>query len=540
MPTLEFKGKPFVYSHHLSVPFRELVIDPKKSLPLKGQKASLDDNLIIHGDNLEALKALLPRYAGKVDVVYIDPPYNTGDEGWAYNDNVNSPLMKEWLGKVVDRDDLERHDKWLCMMWPRISLLRELLSSHGVMFISINSIEKDSLGLILREIFKDCLLGEFVWKSRQNKDNRNKSGISEDHEYVLVVGAEIKGEKRKSDGWENPDNDPRGPWASGNMVGMASKKDRPNLHYDLIDPKTKINYGCPSRGWRYEPATMQKLIAEGRILWPPTPNGRPREKVFRNDLTEFTNASSVIDLDVFTRDGTLEFEEIFGSRELPFPKPSRLIEYLIELPAIENACVLDSFAGSGTTAQAVLALNKRDGGARRFILVEMEDYADRITAERIRRVIKGVPNAKDEALKGGFGGSFTYCRLGQAIDLERFFDGEGAPLYQQVAHYIVYTATGQSTSDVPSEPREDWFVAQAGGYRIYLIYRPNLEFMRSNQAALSMPLAQKIAKSAKGAPSLVYAASKFMAQAELTKRGITFCQLPYSVHRVLGEAPDAS
>jgi adenine-specific DNA-methyltransferase len=131
MPTLEFKGKPFVYSHHLSVPFRELIVDPKKSLPAKGHKPSLDDNLIIHGDNLEALKALLPRYAGKVDVIYIDPPYNTGNEGWAYNDNVNSPLMKEWLGKVVDRDDMERHDKWLCMMWPRLELLYELLSDTG-------------------------------------------------------------------------------------------------------------------------------------------------------------------------------------------------------------------------------------------------------------------------------------------------------------------------------------------------------------------------------------------------------------------------
>ena len=244
MPTLEFKGKPFVYSHHLSVPFRELLVDPKKSLPAKGQKPSLDDNLIIHGDNLEALKALLPRYAGKVDVMYIDPPYNTGGEGWAYNDNVNSPMMKEWLGKVVDRDDLECHDKWLCMMWPRLALLKELMSARGVLFISINSIEKDRLNVILEEIFtENLMLGEFIWKSRQNKDSRNKSGISEDHEYVLAVGGQLRGEKRSGAGFSNPDKDPRGDWSSGNMVGLASEEDRPNLHYDLINPKTRINYG---------------------------------------------------------------------------------------------------------------------------------------------------------------------------------------------------------------------------------------------------------------------------------------------------------
>ena len=153
MPTLEFKGKPFVYSHHLSVPFRELLIDSVKSLPPKGQAPSLDDNLIIHGDNLEALKALLPRYAGKVDVIYIDPPYNTGSEGWAYNDNVNSLLMKEWLGKVVDRDDLERHDKWLCMMWPRLQLLSELLSKRGLFFASIRRKRNVELPLDLRRNF---------------------------------------------------------------------------------------------------------------------------------------------------------------------------------------------------------------------------------------------------------------------------------------------------------------------------------------------------------------------------------------------------
>jgi adenine-specific DNA-methyltransferase len=539
MPTLEFKGKPFVYSHHLSVPFRELIVDPKKSLA-GGKTASLEDNLIIHGDNLEALKALLPRYAGKVDVVYIDPPYNTGNEGWAYNDNVNSPLMKEWLGKVVDREDLERHDKWLCMMWPRLMLLKELLSPRGVLFISINSVEKERLSLVLAEIFGEGLmLGEFVWKSRQNKDSRNKSGISEDHQYILAVGNQIKGEKRSGEGFSNPDDDHRGDWSSGNMVGLASEDDRPNLHYDLINPKTGINYGCPPRGWRYEPSTMKRLMAEDKILWPGSKDGRPREKQFLNELPKYTNASSVLDLDIYTRNGTMEFEEIFCHRDLPFPKPSKLISYLIELPGFKSACVVDSFAGSGTTGQAVLELNKRDGGNRKFILVETEDYADKLTAERIRRVIKGIPKAKDERLRKGLGGSFTYCKLGEPMDLESFFDGKGAPSYEQVARYVVYTATGASVANIPAEPRKDWFVAEAGGYRIHLIYRPDLNFMRGNDASVSIETAKSISKTAKGKPILVYAAAKFVSQAALTAIGITFCQLPYSIHRVLGEAPDA-
>ena len=166
MPTLEFKGKPIIYAHHLTTPVRTLEVDGKKSLPPKGKKPSLDDNLIIHGDNLHALKALMPRYAGKVNCIYIDPPYNTGNEKWIYNDNVNSPMMKEWLkGKSpVDGEDLERHDKWLCMMWPRLQLLRELLAEDGVIFISIDDNEQHRLRMMMDEIFgEENFVENFIW-----------------------------------------------------------------------------------------------------------------------------------------------------------------------------------------------------------------------------------------------------------------------------------------------------------------------------------------------------------------------------------------
>ncbi len=203
MPTLDFKGKQHIYAHHLGVAYRPLVPDEARSL----NSDVVDDNLIIHGDNLNALKALLPRYAGRVKCIYIDPPYNTGNEGWVYNDKVNSPLMRAWLTEngPVDGEDLERHDKWLCMMWPRLHLLRELLSDDGVIFVSIDDNEQHHLRMMMDEIFgEDCFLAEFVWKSRQNRDNRNVTGASIDHEYILCYGTSIRGEERKIDLYSKP------------------------------------------------------------------------------------------------------------------------------------------------------------------------------------------------------------------------------------------------------------------------------------------------------------------------------------------------
>lgn len=550
MPTLEFKGKPFVYSHHLSVPFRELIVDAKKSYP-GGKKASLDDNLIIHGDNLEALKALLPRYAGKVDVIYIDPPYNTGNEGWAYNDNVNSPLMKEWLvqtlkGHKVDGEDLERHDKWLCMMWPRLQLLRELLSGDGVLLASIDDNEVHHLRAVLDDVFGEgAFLAQFVWKSRKFPDSRAITGISTDHEYILAYRngavAAFRGVDRDQTKFQNQDEDDRGAWMSRSILGLATAEQRPNLHFPIVDPATGIVYPPhKDRGWRYSQSRIESMIKEGRILFPKKTDGRPREKKFQNELqNEFVAFRTVID-DVFTSEGTAEIRDIFGEQKFDFPKPSSLIAKLLEQLAGPESVVLDSFAGSGSTGHAVLDLNQRDNGKRKFILVETEDYADALTAERIRRVIKGLPNAKDKSLKNGLGGSFTYCELGEPLDLKKFFEGKGTPSYEQVARYVIFTATGSSVTEVPKEPRDDWFAGEAGGTRVHLIYRPDLAFMRGNDAALSREMVKAIKKSAKGKPILVFAAQKFMPQKELSAEGITFCQLPYAVYRILGSDPDAA
>ena len=535
MPSLEFKGKYHIYAHHHTVPYRPLVTDAERSL----NPSDADDNLIIHGDNLHALKALLPRYAGRVKCIYIDPPYNTGNEGWVYNDRVNSPLMKQWLkeNSPVDGEDLERHDKWLCMMWPRLQLLKELLAEDGVMFVSIDDNEQHHLRMMMDEIFgEDSFLAEFIWKSRQNRDNRNVTGASVDHEYVLCYGTSIRGDDRKTEQYSNPDNDPRGEWASGNMIGLATLESRPNLHFDLIDPETGTNYGCPNRGWRYDQQRMTELISENRIIWPEIPDGRPRVKVFLNELTNvYTGFSSIVGEGIFTRNGTIGIEEILGSRVLDFPKPHDLVRQLVLQGCPHDGVVLDSFAGSGTTAHAVLALNKEDGGNRKFILVECEDYADTITAERVRRVIQGVPGARDEALREGLGGSFTYCTLGEPVELESMLTGEALPSYSALAAYVLHTASGISAGSASLESQNDdgLFYTNAGT-DYYLLYEPDVDWLSGNDGMLNEARAKSISAASRGEgrKAIVFGPGKYMGQRDLTSMGITFCQLPYQMHGV--------
>ncbi len=421
---LNFKGKEFVYNHHLAVPFRPLVTHPKKGIGA----ASLDGNLIIHGDNLHALKALLPMYAGKVDCIFIDPPYNTGTEDWSYNDNVNAPMIKEWLeANPVGIEDGLRHDKWCAMMWPRLRMLAELLSDEGIVFICIDDNEVERLKSIASEIFgPDSFIAQFVWRSRVSEDTRSKTGVSSDHEYVLCFGGHsgvrLKGAEKDSTKFSNLDDDERGSWRSADLTGLASKDRRPNLHYDLIDPATGINYGCPAKGWRFEPTSMAKKIAEKRILWPSDHNGRPRHKLFEREIkNKFKGLSSMI-MQFNTGMGTREVSEIMGDGDFEFPKSSAFVRYFIEQVVQEEGVVLDSFAGTGTTAHAVLSANAEDGGNRRFILVEIEKYADKLTAERIRRVIGGYVFSgvqKTELLRQ----NLTWTSIKKASDLVHSVEG---------------------------------------------------------------------------------------------------------------------
>ncbi|MBL9113364.1 MAG: hypothetical protein JNJ83_00040 [Verrucomicrobiaceae bacterium] len=606
MPTLDFKGKQFVHSHHLSVPFRELRVEAGKSLPVKGGKPSLEDNLIIHGDNLEALKALLPTHAGKVDCIFIDPPYNTGNEGWCYNDNVRSPLMKEWLKKSanpVDKEDLERHDKWLCMMWPRLQLLRELLAEDGAIFITIDDNEVHRLRGLLDEIFGELnFVANVIWQKNFAPKNTAQY-FSQDHDHMLIYAKQLGAWDlnllvRSDDAvsrYENPDGDQRGPWSSSDMTAR-------NYYslgtYDVESPSGKTFSAPVGSYWRVSKDKFQQLDSDKRVWWGTDGKNMPRLKRFLSEVKDGVVPQTLwFYEDVgHTQEAKQELKEVlnFETSEEVFitPKPTRLLQRVLEIGAKKDSLILDSFAGSGTTAHAVLAANAKDGGNRRFILVETEDYADTLTAERVRRVIQGYAftgtqrtelmqekltwtafkkaqellekvesieklegadydSVKKEIKDGvltvtgerkikekapGLGGSFTYCELGEPIDIESLLTGgEGMPSFESLARYVFYTATGRSLDKVAA-PKADGFIGETEVFRLHLIYKPDKEWLRSNDAALDAKKLEAIEKGNKdGKRAIVFAVAKFMSQKELTARRIEFCQLPYAVHKILGD-----
>lgn len=543
MPTLSFKGKTFIQNHHLSVKFHELIPDKDKSLT---DKVSLHDNLIINGDNLSGLKALLPTYAGKIKCIYIDPPYNTGNENWAYNDNVNSPMIKEWLGKTVDREDMTRHDKWLCMMYPRLKLLQELLRDDGIIFVSIDDTEVASLKFIMDEIFSSKnFVATFVWKRRASSAMADQL-VSKDHEYVLCYQKgefkEFKGMEKNFKSYSNPDNDPRGPWTKGDLTVGMTKDQRPNQFYELIDPETGISYlPNPQRVWSYIPESMQVLLDEKRVVFSEV--GKPMVKRFQNELkvnvnpistwiTDLNNAIKNTDNELtvlgsgLNSEGTKAVQQLFGDKIFDYPKPPSLIKSLLNQVCDKDDIILDSFAGSGTTGQAVLELNKADGGNRKFILIELEDYANDITAERIRHVIKGVPTATNKELQEGFGGSFSYFSLGNPIELETMLKGDSLPSYEDLARYLYFTATGEEFDPSLIE-EERHFIGTSKKYDLYLFYKPDLNYLRST--ALTLDRGQDIA-SVGNKPRIVFAPMKYLDDEYLREFNIRFVQLPYEIY----------
>lgn len=344
-------------------------------------------NLMIEGDNLEVLKLLQKSYAGEVKLIYIDPPYNTGKD-FVYPDNFQDSIKSylELTGQVEGGKKISSnteasgrfHTDWLNMMYPRLKLARNLLRRDGTIFISIDDGELPRLLLAADDIFgEENFLACFIWKSRQNKDNRTVTGASVDHEYIVCYGNSIRGAARDQSQYSNPDGDARGDWTSANMVGIATADRRPNLHYDLVNPETGINYGCPEMGWRYEPKTMERLISEGRILWPASPDGRPRRKAFLSELdSDFTGFSTIVGDGIFTRDGTADIDALFDARIFNFPKPVKLVAGLIEQGSEGDEIILDFFAGSGTFAHAAMYQNAADGGNRRYITVQLPEPLD--------------------------------------------------------------------------------------------------------------------------------------------------------------------
>ena len=548
MPVLNFKGKSSVYSHHLGVPFCSLEIDEKKSLSEKSKNGkkdnlSLDDNLIIHGDNLQALKALLPRYAGKVKCIYIDPPYNTGNEGWKYNDNMKSPFIKEWLGKAVGIDDLERHDKWLCMMWPRLQLLKELLSEDGVIFVSIDDNEQHRLRMIMDEIFgEENFITNIIWQKKYSPQN-DARWFSDNHDFIVCYSnnAEVwkpvflERTEKQDKRYKNIDKDPRGKWKTSGLDVRTYQKE---YDYPIKTPSGRVVYPPKGRCWRCGKEKFKELVKDNRIWFGEHGNNVPSIKRFLSEVKDGITPLTVWLYDEVghTQNATQELKKI-GFNEFQSPKPVNLLKKVFHIGSNKDSVILDSFAGSGTTAQAVLDLNKEDGGNRKFILVECEDYADKITAERVRRVIKGVPSAKNENLKKGLGGSFTYCTLGKEINEENLIKGKSLPTYKVLSSYVYYIATGQTLKKV--NENKDFYIGKSDkDTAFFVIYKASIKFLRSKESALNLDRKegiQKIMKAKNCKKAVVFAPDHYFDSAgELAKEGILFCQLPFAIYKIAG------
>jgi len=547
MPTLQFKGKPLVQNHHLVVPFSELEAVKSRGL---SKSPSLHDNLIIEGDNLKALKALLPTYHGKIKCIYIDPPYNTGNEGWIYNDKVNSPMIRDWLGKTVDRDDLTRHDKWCCMMLPRLKLLRELLTDDGAIFVSIDDNEIQHLRPLMDEVFgEENFVESFIWKKSYGGGAKEKFAVRQ-HEYCVMYarkkealgnlwlapdpGAEARYYKLKDDKFAE-----RGPFRVKPLEATKSMDKRENLVFAIIAPDgSKL---LPKRQWWWSRERVEKAMKNDDLVFTKTSSGYSvsykQYLIDEEGNTRGKKPFSIID-GIYTQQGTDELLAIFGKQVLQFPKPSALIKQLIStvVTTDQQAIILDSFAGSGPTAHAVLASNKEDGGNRRFILCQMpyetkeqeknkENICESITAERVRRVIKGVPNAKDENLRNGLGGTFSYFKLGKELRKQAILDGKDLPSYEALAGYVFFTATGDEFQPKKLKPP---FIGTSGDRDVFLVYEENLEKLKD--MALNLELAREIAKRS-DRKKLVFAPTKYLDQDYLERLKIEFCQLPFEIYQ---------
>lgn len=442
MPTLSWLGKKKIVNHHLDVPFH--VLDKKYKFESKVESENNSaGNQIIHGDNLAVLKSLLPEFEGKVDCIYIDPPYNTGNEKWVYNDNVNDPRINRWLNTVVGKEgeDLSRHDKWLCMIYPRLKLLHKLLADDGAIFISIDDNEQASLKLLCDEIFgQNNFVANFIWHHR--KSSQNDTDVSLSHNYTFCYAKNrssfylnplpVNNDKGK---FKNPDNDPRGLWVAD---PMDAPNIRENLSYAIENPKTKeIFYPPKGRCWRFTEGKFIEALNENRIIFGKTGKSRPQFKRFLSEAqNKGTNPFTIwSDIETAT-DGTKTIMSIFGDKNFSTPKPVELVERILHIASNKNSIILDSFAGSGTTAHAVLKLNAEDGGNRRFILCEMMDYAETITAERVRRVMNGY--GEDNKKVAGLGGSFEYFELGEPLFLENELLNESVGI-KRIRQYVSYS-----------------------------------------------------------------------------------------------------
>ena len=583
MPTLEWIGKDKVINHHQEVPFR--VLERRYSYDEVGQHGEDNgsENMIIRGDNLEALKALLPRYEGRVKCIYIDPPYNTGNEGWVYNDNVNDPRIKKWLGEVVGKEgeDLTRHDKWLCMMYPRLKLLQRLLADDGVIFISIDDTEYANLKLICDEIFgSNCFVSNISWQRTYSTRNDSK-GIVNEVEHIIVYSKRPDWNPNKlprtaemNSIYKNPDNDAK-PWASDNPFAPGAATHQ-GMVYAIQHPFTgEMIYPSSGRCWTFEQAQMLEYMqgwcdyelrdindSEERAAVCGVPESDVREGVQAIVLSKSLKESALRAKAVYERgqwpkfyftkkglggirrktylenvggkvptnfwqysdtghtdEAKKEMLAIFnGKATFDTPKPRRLLEYVLTIAGDQNTLILDSFAGSGTTAHAVLNMNKADGGHRKFILVEMMDYADSITAERVKRVIQGYGEGK-KAVEGT-GGSFSFYDLGKPLLIGDCLNESVGP--EKIREYVWFMET---QAPYASATRENpYYLGTCNDTGYYFYYEPE------QVTVLDYPFLSTITE--KSGNTVIYADRCSIGADKLAQMGIVFKKIPRDISRL--------
>ncbi len=488
-------------------------------------------NLIIEGDNYDALRLLKSTHAGRIRVIYIDPPYNTGNKDWVYND------------RFVGKNDRWRHSQWLEFLYRRLMLARDLLAPDGVILVSINDENRARLELLMDEVFPGRRQGSFVWKTRSGSNDQTGGRLSVDHEHVLVYGNSgfaFNGDIKDFSQYKNTDNDPRGRWKTGDLSQAKTFLERSNGYYPIKNPDTGVWYPCnPSRVWAFaseanvdDPATlraktMEQYIREGKVIFPDTAServevwdtknallaairigdvpvrpksktpliteelpdldfwvgkpvgfGRPWFKRHLADLqSEVRPVSSWVrgaveeeTLDEFTvgmtaqRSGTGEHSanEILGFNAFPFPKPASLLRGLLSQASQSSDIILDFFAGSGTTGQAVLELNAEDSGQRRYILCSSTEATAKepdknlcrdVCAERMRRVSAGY------AGKSGFtvaqGGEFAYLELARVVPADLPFEATSAQAFQLLNLRLTHTAQEFTDASVQRIARSD-------------------------------------------------------------------------------------
>lgn len=568
MATLDWIGKKAVVNHHREVPYHLL-----KEVPELSCGDADSGNLIVEGDNLVALKALLPYYAGKVKCIYIDPPYNTGMDrrdgsgtrtGWIYSDNVNSAEIRTWLGKTVgeEAEDLSRHDKWLCMMYPRISLLKEFLKEDGVIFISIDDNELSSLQFLFDEIFgARNHVGTIIWK---NATDNNPTQIASEHEYILCY-AKAKSKLPKQ--WKSttlavkerllkigesfvekfedeeelqkeyskwfrenkaylwPFQDYKFIDCGGVYTGLRGVHNpgKEGYRYDIIHPETGKPCKEPMMGYRFPEETYLRLLEEGRIIFGDDETKIIELKVYVKDYR--AKLSSLFELD--GRIGTNEIKAIFPDNKRPFdfPKPTELIQELLSFVTSEEDIVLDSFAGSGTTGQAILELNKMDSERRRFILVEMDsNIARNITQRRMDRVIQGYGSKRADRVEG-LGGSFQYASLGEPLHTSEGRINE-AVKYPDLARHVFFIETGEPLPN--DRPLKDPLLGISNGKAVYLLYNG---ILKDKSVGGGNRLTRKVLMSLPehDGPKVVYGTACQLGPELIKRHNLTFKQIPYSI-----------